>query len=515
MAEKVFADGAETQGDYITKLGDALIFYQEWLGDADSEILDGPYAKPYMESYVLKQSVCSFLEKEEKQHLIEQLSTDYKEICLRYVRLRITSLDPMVLVREQLADVRQDYERIGASWQEELERRWLTDPASQVTVTDPDAGMGDFSGEGEEETMSDETSSVEEDGTGDLSGEGTTETVSLGQILDAYEVILQIQELDPTQEETGLMLELEKVRDAYLALTDGQKQLVWNADALIELLKQYDLWEEETPDDDMGFDDWGFDDGMSYTAEELKLMIEEKEQEIRDYSLDIREAELSVSIKRRTVEDKVVRSKLSGTVIAIGDKDGSTSEDGYFAKVANESGLYAKGSINELNLDKVHVGDVISGNTWDYSSSFTAVIKEISQYPDPNGSNMSYGNENTNSGYYPFYALIENTEGVEEGDVQIQFSEQGSSSENGIYLENFFVRTGNDGRAYVYIRDENQKLKKQYVTTGKKLSNYAIQITSGLTLDDCVAFPYGKGVKDGAPTKEVDNLQSAYMGGIG
>ena len=40
---------------------------------------------------------------------------------------------------------------------------------------------------------------------------------------------------------------------------------------------------------------------------------------------------------------------------------------------------------------------------------------------------------------------------------------------------------------------------------------YALEITDGLGFDDHIAFPYGKDVKDGAKTKEVDQLQDAYM----
>lgn len=40
--------------------------------------------------------------------------------------------------------------------------------------------------------------------------------------------------------------------------------------------------------------------------------------------------------------------------------------------------------MNELSLQQIHVGDTISGQT-DSGMSFTAVIKEISQYPDSDG----------------------------------------------------------------------------------------------------------------------------------
>ena len=50
------------------------------------------------------------------------------------------------------------------------------------------------------------------------------------------------------------------------------------------------------------------------------------------------------------------------------------------------------------------------------------------------------------------------------------------------------------------IEDENEKLKKQEVTTGKTIYGSYIEIKTGLSEADYIAFPYGKGLKDGAHT---------------
>ena len=83
------------------------------------------------------------------------------------------------------------------------------------------------------------------------------------------------------------------------------------------------------------------------------------------------------------------------------------------------------------------------------------------------------------------------------------------TGENGIYLENPFVRTEN-GQSYVFVRGQNGKLEKRFVTVGKSLWGSYTEIKSGLTEDDYIAFPYGKTVKEGAPTAEGD-LSSLYM----
>ena len=56
----------------------------------------------------------------------------------------------------------------------------------------------------------------------------------------------------------------------------------------------------------------------------------------------------------------------------------------------------------------------------------------------------------------------------------------------------------------MYLRGEDGLLEKRYVTTGKSLWGSYTEILSGLTAEDLIAFPYGKAVKEGAPTQESD-----------
>ena len=62
----------------------------------------------------------------------------------------------------------------------------------------------------------------------------------------------------------------------------------------------------------------------------------------------------------------------------------------------------------------------------------------------------------------------------------------------------------------MYIQGEDGMLKKQYVQTGIDVYGMAKEIKSGISAKDKIAFPYGKNVAEGAPTKEVDNLFSSY-----
>ena len=71
----------------------------------------------------------------------------------------------------------------------------------------------------------------------------------------------------------------------------------------------------------------------------------------------------------------------------------------------------------------------------------------------------------------------------------------------GIRVVKAYVREEN-GRSYVLKADENNRLVKQYVETGKTLYGQAVEIKSGLSMEDRIAFPYGKAAKEGVKVKE-------------
>lgn len=486
MAAELLAENAEqtfgSQGrDYATELEGAVLFYQQWLAAVPDEIV-GETPEMKMEDYHLKENVKEYLQSQGKETAAAQIEEEYKELCLRYVRALFRKIDINAVDRELLEKTQRAYDLLGDTWTAELEARWQSSQPGQTPETD-------------EEGNPLEPPAV----------------LSIGDMLQAYEVICDFHEY---REQKGEMSEEERylalqgIWNDLMWLTDAQREFVTeNCPKLVKALKKYGLWEEE-PETEPYFPDYwdggDWDDPM-YTASELQEMINEVEQEMKSCELEIRQDELNVKQKQRIVDGKVVKSTMEGTVIRVGGAD--DDEDGdYFIKVANEEGLYARGAMNELSLEKLKVGASISGMSTMNGTQFTAVIKEVSEYPEADGYSGSYGMENTNASYYPFYALIDDPEGLEEGDAQIFLSGSVDAAEDAIYLENFFIRTESDGRSYVFKEGDDGLLTKQYVTTGKNMYGYATEIVSGLTQEDKIAFPYGKSVKEGARTKEVDAL---------
>ncbi|MDE7366600.1 MAG: efflux RND transporter periplasmic adaptor subunit [Lachnospiraceae bacterium] len=238
---------------------------------------------------------------------------------------------------------------------------------------------------------------------------------------------------------------------------------------------------------------------QGYTARELERMISEKEREIRDLNLNKRRAELELEQMKKVSENGVVTATVNGIVKKVGDIENPPIDGSPFLTVSGSEGLYVSGSLSELMLEKVEVGQTVYANSWESGMSFEATITEISNYPQDN--NSFWGDGNPNVSYYPYTAYIENTEGLQNGEYVDLTMTSNEDHSNSIYLQKAYVREEN-GRSYVLKADENGRLVKQYVVTGKTLWGQAIEIVSGLTMEDQIVFPYGKDAREGAKIKE-------------
>ena len=253
---------------------------------------------------------------------------------------------------------------------------------------------------------------------------------------------------------------------------------------------------------DDGTDSSGGDDN-GYTAEELKAAISDKEDDIAQAKEDLHEAQISYKEAKAEVDKATVKAKLAGTVTTAYSK-GTLPTDGSAAIVVKAAdGMYVKTSISEMELDSVKVGGTIKCVSSDTGDEYTAEVKEISDFPTADSSNGG-DVSNPNSSYYPIVAFIKDADGLSPGgSVEVSYSSKsmGTANENAVYLQKAYIRT-EDKKSYVYLRDKKTKrLKKQYITIGKTMNGQYIEIVSGVTEDDNIAFPYGKNLREGVKTK--------------
>ena len=240
----------------------------------------------------------------------------------------------------------------------------------------------------------------------------------------------------------------------------------------------------------------------AYPKEDLVRMIREKNQEIAEMDVTIKLAAVNLEKVKKEVGSDTVYSELDGTIKAVRDS-GSADFDKTQAvvEVSGGGGYYIEGAISELELDTVSVGETVQVSSWMTGASAEGEIVEISDYPTDNANSWSDGNSNVS--YYPFKVFVSEEADLQEGDyVEMSYQNStGSADGNTLYLESMFIRTEN-GKSYVLVRGEHDRLEKRWVQTGRNLWGSYTQIRGGLTVDDFVAFPYGRDVVEGAGTTE-------------
>lgn len=242
------------------------------------------------------------------------------------------------------------------------------------------------------------------------------------------------------------------------------------------------------------------DPGSGYTAAQLAQMRAEQEKTIKETKFKIKMAEADYKIMQTEMSDGNVYAEFDGKVVSVLTEEEAKAQNQPVLKVSGGGGFYIQGSVSELEKDKMQIGQEVTVNDWNTGMTYTGKIVSMGDFPT--NSDGWNGSGNPNVSYYPFTVFVDETADLQAGMyVNIQYSS--AESENGIYLENPFIRTEN-GQSYVYVQGAGGKLEKRFVTTGKALWGSYTEIRSGLTVDDLIAFPYGKNLKEGAPTVESD-----------
>lgn len=242
------------------------------------------------------------------------------------------------------------------------------------------------------------------------------------------------------------------------------------------------------------------DMGSGYTAAQIAEMRSQQEKTIRDLQFQVKMAEADYKIKQTEMADGNIYAEIDGTVVSLLTPEEAQQTQQPMMKVSGGGGFYVEGSVSELQKDTLLVGQEVTVNDWNTGMVYTGLVESIADYPLTGDGFM--GNGNPNVSYYPFTVFIDGSADLQAGSyVSVMYS--ASTAQNGIYLENPYLRT-EDGKSFVFVQGSDGTLEKRYVTTGRSLWGSYTEILDGLTEADMIAFPYGKAVKEGAPTQEGD-----------
>lgn len=235
-----------------------------------------------------------------------------------------------------------------------------------------------------------------------------------------------------------------------------------------------------------------------YTSSELQTMRTEKQQEINELEFSIKMGKAEFEIMKKEADNGQVVAEFDGVVTTVLEPENAAELDSPMIKVAGGGGFYVEGSVSELDLSTIEVGQKVTVTSWDTYMTYEGTIAEIGSYPAENENNY-YGAANLS--YYPYKVFIDETADLQEGYYVSMVYQTGTENEEGImYLENAFLRTEN-GESFVYVQGADGLLEKRVVQIGEN-DGYMTQILSGLSETDLLAFPYGNEVQEGAPTVE-------------
>lgn len=263
------------------------------------------------------------------------------------------------------------------------------------------------------------------------------------------------------------------------------------------------FYEPSIPADIETYDEQGestfVESGSDYTAAELSKLRAEKAQEIQSLTVTVKLNELNYKKIEKEAQNGQITSTVDGTVTVVRDPEEAYKNGEPVIEVSGGGGYYINGAMSELEFGVTEVGQTVQINSWMTGTVCEGTITEIYDYPA--SGYYAYSSGNTNVSYYPFRIFVEESADLQEGEyvnIQYQSSNQG---EDNMYLENQFIRTEN-GQSYVYLRNEKNLLEKRSIRTGKSLYGSYTEVKSGLTMEDYVAFPYGKSAYEGAKTEE-------------
>ncbi len=310
---------------------------------------------------------------------------------------------------------------------------------------------------------------------------------------------------EPDDQETGFYV-IFKVTDKNMS--KGQL-MVWQGMHIVgdrtsgfgfrffdaSLIEDYTLPKEEVKEELPSFDI-----GISYTTQQLSQMRQEARKKIKELEFNIRMAEAEYKIMQTELSDGNVYAEIDGAVVSLLTEEEARAAMQPLIKVSGGGGFFVEGSVSELEKDKLQLGQEVTINDWNTGMTYTGEVRSIGDFPS--GDDNWNGVGNPNATYYPFRVFISGEADLRaDQHVSVMYSTAGS--EHGVYVENPFIRT-EDGRSFVFVRGEQDKLEKRYVTVGKSLWGSYKEILNGLQETDFLAFPYGKDVKEGAPTVEGD-----------
>ena len=252
----------------------------------------------------------------------------------------------------------------------------------------------------------------------------------------------------------------------------------------------------------------------------LQTQILSEQNQIKQNAYDAKTTTQDIENLEKGIENATVRSEIDGIVKSVGKKSSSMSngEDDAYVTVMAVGDLRVKAYANEQNVDSVQEGMAVVAYSrvnpeLKWYGTVTTIKREGEKSTDENSYYGGGGDDATTSSKYPFYVVLDDTDGLMLGQHLYLEEDVGQDSDNdGIWMEDYYFEQEDDGTWFAWVEGENGKIEKRTVELGQYdevLERY--EVLSGLDADDYVAVP-GQEPKAGDPTVRTEYAdESAWV----
>lgn len=247
---------------------------------------------------------------------------------------------------------------------------------------------------------------------------------------------------------------------------------------------------------------------LDYTIQIQEAQLEVKRSE---YEKESKQAEIRKL--KDTIENATVSSKLAGVVKSINNGSGTSMNAGdseAFMTIIAMGDFRIKGMVNEQNIGSIMEGQpvLIHSRVDDevvWKGTMGKVDTENPGNDNGNGYYVSSGDATTQSNSYPFYVDLDSSEGLMLGQHVYIEADYGQDQERpGIWLDDYFVVTEEDGSSYVWADNGKGRLEKKEIVAGQHDDNLMkTEIADGLKEEDLITWPE-TGLEEGMTTARGD-----------
>ena len=225
---------------------------------------------------------------------------------------------------------------------------------------------------------------------------------------------------------------------------------------------------------------------------ELSLEIRDVETQITEAEYNLKSKENEISKLENSMQNASVVSPVTGRIQAINEQGGYDDRGNplpFISIVANE-GYLIKGYVNEANIASITEGGVVLVRSRVDDRTWAGTVRSIDYENPAQNSNYYYSDDTSSSSKYPFYVVLDSSDGLMLGQhVYIEPGTDAVPEEDIIQLPAYYILDA-DSSPWVWAQNGSGKLEKRKLNLGgydEFMDTYTV--ISGLDASDYIAFP--------------------------